>query len=364
MSPRPPGRPARLGPAPAVLVGALVVLLVVAAVVAVRLWPESGTLSSSLRYAPAGTERVSWTDWSGVRRELGADVGTDSTPGEVRDFLDRAFEADLSSTSALGSSAPVLQTEFGFSPASIEWEMFAQGRDGAAVAIGLDDDADPDVVADRLESLGYERPSSDDTSGGTWEGGVDLLPRIGPGLTPELQHVAVLGDEGVVLTSDTVEGLEAAVAAGRGDADSLESVEPVVDHVGEPVAASVYTGSYACSALAMTQADATAQAEADQLVARAGEVNPMSGFAAARQPGGDVRFAMSFEDEDQAQTNADSRAALASGPAPGQGGTFSDRFAVQSAGAEDEVVVLDVRPREGSYVLSDLGSGPVLFATC
>ena len=63
-----------------------------------------------------------------------------------------------------------------------------------------------------------------------------------------------------------------------------------------------------------------------QLVEAAGEVNPMTGFAMAAQPGGDVRVAMSFENDDQARTNADSRAALASGPAPGQGGDFADRF--------------------------------------
>jgi len=359
----PAGSSRRRVPLPAAVLVALAVLVVVA-VVAIRLWPASGTLSSALRYAPADTERVSWTDWGAVRRELGADVDRQSRPGEVDAFLDEAFEADLSSTSALVSSAPVLQEEFGFSPATVEWEMFAQGKSGAAVAIGMGEGFDADATADRLESLGFERPASDATSGGTWKGGAGLLPRIGPQLTPELQHVALLGDEGVLVTSDTVGGLEAAVATARGDEDALESVEPVVDRAGEPVAASVYTGSHACSALAMSQADATAQAEADALVARAGEVSPMTGFAAAREPGGRVRFAMSFENEEQAQANADSRAALASGPAPGQGGEFGDRFTVESAGAEGDVVVIDAQPVEGSYVLSDLGSGPVLFATC
>lgn len=350
------------------LVAVVLAVLAVAAVVAIRLWPTSGTLGSALRFAPAGTERVSWTDWGAVRRELDADLGADPRASQVEDFLARAFEEDLSPASALLSSAPVLQTEFGFSPATVEWEMFAQGEAGAAVALGMGDDLDADALADRLESLGYERPTpddtDDDTSGGTWRGGVDLLPRIGPQLTPELQHVAVLGDEDVLVTSDTIEGLESAVAAARGDAESLEEVEPVVERLGEPVAASVYTGSYACSALAMSQADATAQAEGEALVERAGEVNPMTGFAVARRRGGTVRFAMSFESEDQARVNAESRAALASGPAPGQGGEFTDRFTVESAGAEGEVVVIDVRPVDGSYVLSDLGTGPVLFATC
>jgi hypothetical protein len=358
-----PGSPLSRVPLLAVVVVVLAVLTV-AAVVAIRLWSAPGTLASAIRFAPAGTERVSWTDWAAVRRELDSDVGPRSLASEVQQFLDRAFEQDLSPASALLSSAPVLQTEFGFSPATVEWELFSQGEAGAAVALGMGEDFDADTVADRLESLGYQRPDSDDTAGGTWKGGADLLPTIGQQLTPELQHVAVLGDEDVVLTSDTVEGLEAAVATARGDEDHLDAVEPVVERVGEPVAASVYTGSHACRALAMSQADTTAQAEGEALLDRAGEVNPMTGFAVARQPGGSVRFAMSFASEDQARVNAETRAALASGPAPGQGGEFSDRFTVESAGAEGEVVLIDVRPAEGSYVLSDLGTGPVLFATC
>ncbi|MFC6342457.1 hypothetical protein ACFP8W_10755, partial [Nocardioides hankookensis] len=62
--------------------------------------------------------------------------------------------------------------------------------------------------------------------------------------------------------------------------------------------------------------------------------------------------------------NAASRAVLAAGPAPGQGGDFSDRFSVASASAEGDLVTLDLVPRSGEYVFSDLASGPVLFATC
>ncbi len=73
---------------------------------------------------------------------------------------------------------------------------------------------------------------------------------------------------------------------------------------------------------------------------------------------------LSFENDDQARTNADTRAVLASGPAPGQGGEFGDRFAVDTVTAEGSLVTMELDPREGEYVLSDLSSGPVLFATC
>jgi hypothetical protein len=114
----------------------------------------------------------------------------------------------------------------------------------------------------------------------------------------------------------------------------------------------------------MASADADDQAEADALLEAAGEVHPMTGFAMGLRPGGDVRVAMSFEDDDAARTDVETRATLAGGPAPGQGGDFTDRFAVADAVSTGNVVTLELEPVPGQYVLSDLTSGPVLFATC
>jgi hypothetical protein len=82
------------------------------------------------------------------------------------------------------------------------------------------------------------------------------------------------------------------------------------------------------------------------------------------QPDRQVRVLMAFETDDQARTNADTRSTLASGPAPGQGGDFGDRFSVKSVTADGKLVRMDLVPHQGQYVLSDLGSGPLLFATC
>ena len=75
----------------------------------------------------------------------------------------------------------------------------------------------------------------------------------------------------------------------------------MVEASGEPLSAAVYTATYACRALAMAEADPADQDQADELVAAAGEVNPLTGFAMSAQPGGDVRVVMSFENEDQAR---------------------------------------------------------------
>jgi hypothetical protein len=352
-----------LGPGLAVLV-----VLVVLAVAGGVLWWRGGDetrLARAVHLAPAGTERLSWTDWRAVRQQLrddlGVDLGDSPDADEVAAFLDEAYSSDLTSASALVGSSRTMQEAFGVSPGTLDWELFAQSPDGAVDLLGLRDEDAVDALAVRLADLGFEEPEEED---GVWLGGPDLLARIGPDLTPELQYVALLADEGLVLTSDQVAPLEAAVETARGDADALDAVDDVVGASGSPVAAHLFTGGYACEHLAMASADADDQAEADALLEQAGEVHPMTGFAMGVRVGGDVRVAMSFEGDDAARTDAQTRATLASGPAPGQGGSFADRFALEDARSSDNVVTLDLAPEPGQYVLSDLSSGPVLFATC
>ena len=84
----------------------------------------------------------------------------------------------------------------------------------------------------------------------------------------------------------------------------------------------------------------------------------------AVQDDGSLLVAMSFENDEQARRNADSRAALAAGAAPGQGGSFAERFDLGPVTADGRVVTLELHPLDDSPVLSDLSTGPVLFATC
>ena len=333
-----------------VVVAVLGVALVVAAViVAVRWWHgrDDTRFEQAASYAPSDAERLSWTDWAAVRKQVGPD-------------LDAAYDADLSSASALVQSAPVLRSKFGFSPANADWELFSQSGDGAVVIVKLSDGDAVDAVADHLDDVGFTRPDRDT---GVWTGGDTLLPEIGDNLTPELQYVALDADERLVLTSDQDDYLQQ-VVDGLGDDEISEPMRSVVAASGEPLTAAVYDGDNVCSKLAMSQADADDQASADRLVDEAGTVDPMTAYALSVQPSGDVLAVMAFANGDQARTNAESRAILAAGPAPGQGGDFSDRFSVDSATADADLVTLDLRPKEGAYVFSDLSTGPVLFATC
>ncbi len=335
--------------------------LVAGGFVAWRVAQPETPLAEALSMTPAGADRVSWTDWDAVRRELDARLDADSSAEDVRSFLDDAFTADLSSMSALVSSAPVLQQEFGFSPATLEWELFAQSAAGAVELMRVSDDVSLAGVADRLEALGFTAPEEDD---GVWVGGSDVLSGVDASLTPELQYVALLDDEQLVMTSDQAPALERAVAVAQGDGAAADDLAELSEDLGEATAAAIYDGAHACEKLAMSQADDDAQEEAEQLVTAAGGVHPLTGFAMARLVGGDIRVVMQVEDEDDAAGDADARAALAAGPAPGQGGSFTDRFTVDRASSQGRTIILDLHPGESGYALSDLTSGPVLFATC
>lgn len=318
-------------------------------------------LERSVAMAPADAVRFSWTDWAGVREELDLDPPTNPSTADVEELLDAAFEADLSATTALGESAVTSQASLGFSPATLSWELFSQGEEGALVTMGLDEESDATLVEDRLRQAGFT-PPEDET--GVWRGGPDVLARLGT-LSPELSFVAVDAEEGLVRASDASAYLQRAI-----DADPPEPAEGVADVVealaeaGPPLAAAVYDGSLACSSLAMGSADQAAQEQARTLLAAAGPVNPLAGFGMGILPGGDATVALGFETDDQARENADTRATLASGPAPGQGGDFGDRFTLGTTAAEGRVVTMDLEPTEDARVLSDLSTGPVLFATC
>lgn len=343
----------------------VLVLLTVAVVVGVRAWRSAHRtdFQQAVAMAPQAGQRFSWTDWAGVRRELGADLTLRSPADDVESFLSDGFSADLTSTSALVESARVLQIDYGFSPATVDWELFSQSPDGAAVMLKLPDSTDFADVADRLDSLGYARPSS---ATGVWQGGEDLIAALGVdgSITPELQYLTLDAADHLIFTSDTAGYLRSAVGDAIGSGTPATGLDEVVDASGEPLTAALYTGDYACGALAMGQADGPDQSQADQLMASSGEVNPFTAFAMSVQPDRDLSVAMSFESHDQAVVNADSRAQLAGGPAVGQGGDFADRFDLGPVSADGDVVTMALRPVPDTYVLSDLSTGPLLFATC
>ncbi|MFB9312291.1 hypothetical protein [Nocardioides plantarum] len=308
--------------------------------------------------APDDAQRVLWTDWGAVRDELGVSLDARSSAEQVEDLISRGFDADLTTATALGESAGTMQQKLAFSPATLEWELFTQSAAAATLTMRLGGGVSTDDVAAALRQLKYAEPDDPD---GVWATTSDIS--ISGQLTPELLFVGLDRDSGLVFASDRVGGVDdARKAAAEADPGAVPST--VVDALGSPVVAITYDATYACSALAMANADPSEQAAGEALVAQAGKVNPLTGFGIAAEPGGGVRVALGFESSTQARTNADTRATLVAGDAPGQGGAFTDRFTVGDVMADGDVVRMDLEPREGEYVISDLSSGPVLFATC
>ena len=115
----------------------------------------------------------------------------------------------------------------------------------------------------------------------------------------------------------------------------------------------------------MAQADEADQGAADQLVAAAGRGQPADRLR-DRAPAGRRAYWSRCPSRTTTRPAATPTAAaeLAAGPAPGQGGDFADRFELGQVTADGRVVTLRLDPVEGTRVLSDLSTGPVLFATC
>jgi len=350
-----------------VVVATALALVALAVVVVPRVWRATHRtgLEAALDVVPRGTLRLAFTDWAKVRAELGVPDQTHPTAATIDELTRKGYDSDLSAASSIDESTAALQKNFGFSPATVDWEAYAQSKAGATMVVRVPDRFDLDTVTGHLEDLGFTKPSSPT---GVWKGGVDLVAAIDPTITPELQYVAVLADRHLIVTSDTEDYAKEAAAAAEGRADTLADLSSTADLVGklaEPAAALVWTRDFACQDLAMSQADQDSQTEAASLVTRAGGVHPLSGLVMAMRPDRTLTVGEQFESSAQAHADLRPRARLAVGDSPGRGGSFSDDFRLTSSRTDGSAVLLELRPRARSgFVLSALDNGPVLFATC
>jgi hypothetical protein len=354
-----------------VVVVAVVLLVLVAAgaVVAWRLLGRESTYTQALGMLPKPTLRATFTDWAAARSEArGTTLGPASSKAQVEAFLNRAYDRDLTGTSAVSDSTYVLMERYGFSPLDAQWEMLGQSRQGQVDVLRLDDSVDLAGVERSLRTLGYHPPAAGSGQGGTWVGGADLVAQIDPDLTPIEQNVVVLPAQHLVLLSDSADYVTAAADVARGNGASVLDVPGVpalASAADTPVTAVLWASTFACEDLSMGDASAEDQRVGNQLVARAGGITPLSGLVMAQQASREIVVAMHFDTSDEASRNLQPRVDLASGDAPGQGGSFADRFRVLSGEASGSEVVLKVQPRPGAdAVLSDVSQGPVLFATC
>ena len=344
-------------------------VLVVAAVAAAAGWwllgrGPTGAMADAFRTLPGDSLRLGFTDWAQVSRELEAPRGADAEdPDVLTDFVNRAYDADVTTTSAVVESFAGLSANYGITPADAEWEAYGQARDGAVDVLRLRDGVDLDAIADKLEEAGYTKPSDPD---GVWVGSGDLVATLDVPLTTLQKNVALVRDRRLLLMADEQSYLEQAVPVARGDEDSVmdaDGVPQLVSAAGAAESAQLWVGDFVCEDLAMSKADPTEEREGERLVDQAGGVHPLDGLVLARGAGRSATVGMWFASDEQAADDLQPRTDLARGPAPGQGGTFGDRFSVRKAVQEGQLVRLDLRARTPE-LMADIGQGSVLFATC
>jgi hypothetical protein len=349
------------------VIATAVVLVLVAVVVGRKAWQDAhrSALREALDAVPSATMRLGFTDWAAVRRQLDVPDQDRPSAATVEKLTSKSYDTDLSAASSIDESTAALQKYFGFSPATADWEAYAQSDAGATMVVRMPDGFDFDNVTAHLDDVGFTEPA-DDT--GVWKGGVDLVAAIDPSITPELQYVAVLADRHLIVTSDEASYAKKAAAVALGEDASLADVasaRALADKVDEPAAAMLWPRDFACSDLAMSQADEDSQSQADALVKEAGGVTPLSGLVMALGTDRTLTVAAGFESAAQAKDNLRPRARLAVGEAPGRGGSFSDDLMLVSSRTDGSAVLLELRPKERTgFVLSALDNGPVLFATC
>jgi hypothetical protein len=342
------------------LLTALAVLVVaVAAVVGYVGWPRGSEFQRAAALLPDKTLRVSWTDWTGLREET--DVADPSGAG-AEDFLADVSDRDLA-VSSLASAAPALDETLGFTPVTAEWEILGQSRSGMVAILKLGEDADFDDIADRYAAAGFSRPDDDALSGGVWRGGPDVVAGLEGLESPELQNVAFLEDERLLLVSDNAGYLGDAVPFAQGDEDGLD-LSDLAGPVGDPLAAVALAEDLACEELSMNAADPDAQAVADGLVEDAGGVSPLTGYLVAMGEGRSLEVVFDFESDDQAEDDARSREALAGAEDPGQLLAYTELFDLDDVEVDGHTVVLSATANPDNAPLSNLTSGPVLLASC
>ena len=311
-------------------------------------------LERAVALAPAGAERLTWTDWAGVRRELGRrrrrrrrrHRGADELP---RRRLRR--RPDLRRRRCW--SRPRRCTSgFGFSPATLDWELLSQsadGRGGDAAAAGRRPTSTSSPTGSR--SLGYQRPDDDD---GVWRGRARPAAGRSARSPRSCSTSPSTPTSGWCVASDT-EALPAERrSSGDRRADGCRGPRRAWSRrraSRSPPRSTAAT--YACSALAMGTADAADQDAGRPAGRGGGRGQPAHRLRdGARSPAATYGWRCRSRTTTRPGPTPTPARRWPSGPAPGQGGDFADRFRLGQVTAEGEVVTMALRPGRGAATCS------------
>ena len=316
------------------------------------------------RCAGAGRRPALLVDRLGRRtRRARASTSTPRRPpAQVEDLLDRGFDADLTSASALLSSAVTMQQRFGFSPATLEWELFSQSdrrgvADDAAGRRGRTDDVRDALRAPAVRRARRPRRGLDAEPG----------PPISGQVTPELRTSRSTTSAGAGGRLRHPGGRRRGGRRGRGDAGPGPIPAAVVDGGRRRPSSAIALHRRPRRAARWRWRTPTrpSRTPAEALVARGRQGQP-DDRVRDRRPSPTARCGSRWRSRTPTRRAPTPTPGprWSPGPAPGQGGDFTDRFtSARSAPTATSCRWSWSRSRAPTCV-SDLSSGPVLFATC
>ncbi|MGA9346147.1 MAG: hypothetical protein WBV37_13670 [Nocardioidaceae bacterium] len=350
----------------AVAVASVIVVLTVAAGLLVsHVLHHDSRIESALRTIPEQTLVANFTDWSAVRSALAPEIASTSPAGERASLFARAYDRDFTTTSVLGVFDPEMATTYGWTVLDSTWEMYGQSRDGAVDVLRMSAGFDFAAADRALTKLGYAAGV-----GGVRVADAGAMVAIAPDLTPQLTAIALLPDEGLIVTSDTPAYAGLTLATISGSAPSVYDGDVGVRAMSAAltdtsVSALMDVGTYSCTAAGFGQADAGEREVARQRISEVGGVAETQGLTLSIAAGRSLTVVLNFASPDQAAADLAPRRALARGVAPAQGGTFEERFSIAGAGTVGSEIVLVLDPRTpDTQLLRDLGRGGLLFASC
>lgn len=349
-----------------VLSWVLAPLLVIGAAMAGGYWVSGrvgdtrSSLTSALDSLPADTLVAGFTDWSNIRDRL--DVDDASTAAGRATLNDDAALRDLSTRSVIGRFVEEMHTSFGWSVADLEWEVFGQAADGAAMVGRFDSSVSLSDVRGALRKLGYTQ------DGRVWTSS-ESTPTTGD-LSSTLASIAIVPGKRLVVAADRptyVMTVLQTIDRGELSLLSVRSASEVAEALVGSDAALIQSGAFACRGATLEKQSADVQAQADAAVARAGDLADFTfagrGLTDVSTSKQRLEFAMGFDSPAQASSQLATRKVLARGAFIGGSGRVEDSLQLTGSRVDGSTATLqfDHDPVTATYMG---GLGPVLFASC
>lgn len=341
-------------------------LLVLGAALAGGYWVSArsgdtrSALASALDALPADTQVAGFTDWSSIRERF--DLGDASTAADRATLNDDVSLRDLSTRSVIGRSIEEMHQSYGWSAADLDWEVFGQAGDGAAMVAHFDDSVSLSDIGGTLRKLKYKQ------DGRVWSS-TQETPVSGE-LSQTLAAIAIIPGERLIVAADRDTYVRTVLQVIDRDQPSLLSVRSASDLAQALIgtdSALLQSGVVTCAATSLGEQSADVRRQAQAAVARAGDLADITfagrGLSDRSTDEQEVRFAMGFDSPAEAAAQLNVRETLAKGVFIGGSGRVEDSLQLTGARVDGATVALrfDHDPVSAAYMA---GTGPLLFASC